>query len=109
MVNPAGRPPRENDAVATTLTPATADLLPGQPTASDRPRRGVIERRVYTLRESAAYLGLSERTTYKYVVTGEIAIVKYPNPERDPARELRGIRIDKADLDAFIDRHRQPW
>ena len=66
----------------------------------------VISPRLLTLREAGQYLSISEWTVRDWVLAGRIPALQLP-PRRPregdrPRQALRGVRVDKADLDAFI-------
>jgi hypothetical protein len=66
--------------------------------------------RLLNLRQAAVYLGLSFWTLRDYTLQGLLPVVSLPplKPrEGDRARQtLRRVLVDRADLDAFIERHK---
>jgi hypothetical protein len=66
--------------------------------------------RLFSMRQSAAYLGVSFWTVRDYVLAGLIPVVQMPplRPrEGDRAKpSLRRVLIDRHDLDRFIDQRK---
>lgn len=62
----------------------------------------VLQPELYRIRDAAAVLGVSERMVYSFIESGELAAVRLPGTgtKRPP------VRIARADLLAFVDRHR---
>lgn len=58
-----------------------------------------------TVAEAADRLRVDPRQVYRWVNRGMLAAIRYPTRKGDPDG---AIRLDAADIDAFIERHRQP-
>lgn len=54
--------------------------------------------RILTVKAAAAYLGVSERTLYNFYYAGTIPFIKMSQ---------RSVRVDLADLDAFINSRKE--
>jgi hypothetical protein len=76
--------------------------------------------RLLTLERAAEYLAISPWTLRQYVQAGDLPTVELPRPatasairtgKRRPLGDtLRMVRLDKADLDRFVDeRGRKEW
>ena len=64
------------------------------------------QKRLYSVKEAAYYLGISISTLYKYIEFGIIQYLRLPcvNGKKKYSRESRGkIVFEKVDLDNFID------
>ncbi len=64
------------------------------------------QKRLYSVKEAAYYLGVSISALYKYIEFGMIQYLRLPcvNGKNKYSRESRGkIVFEKADLDNFID------
>ncbi|MDA2937546.1 helix-turn-helix domain-containing protein [Acidobacteria bacterium AH-259-A15] len=70
-------------------------------------RLGEISPRLLDLNAGAAYLGVSYWTMRDYIFRGVIPQVKLPHPTDPDGNVLRRILIDRQDLDAFIERHKE--
>ena len=88
-----GRRSRQSKAEAPD-TPAGWDSVPPEP-------------RLLDLRQAGAYTGTSAWTIRAAVEAGYIPRVELPNPYTRDGRSLRRILIDRQDLDAWIDRHKE--
>jgi len=55
-------------------------------------------RRYLSIEETAKYLGISKNTLYKFMSAGNIPLVRLG---------ARRIRFDKADLDRWMERHKE--
>ena len=62
--------------------------------------------RLLNVRDSATYLGVSFWTCRDLINAGTIPVVQIPAPRRD-GRIIRRTLIDRADLDRFIDAHKE--
>ncbi len=62
----------------------------------------VLQPELYRIRDAAAVLGVSERMVYIFIESGELPAVRLPSTgtKRPP------VRVARADLTAFVDRHR---
>lgn len=58
------------------------------------------QRRLYTTKQAAVYLGVSERTLWTMANSGEIPSVRFGSGRR------QSVRFDVADLDAWIEKHK---
>ncbi len=63
----------------------------------------VEPKRIVGVQKAAAYAGVSRWTIRAWIQTGKLPFVRYPSGRKDDD-DLRGAKIDLADLDAFIDR-----
>jgi hypothetical protein len=87
---------------------ATASSSPIVPSS---PSREAITPRLLNVRQAAAYLGCSFWTARDYILQGLIPVVELPplrprEGER-PRKTLRRMLVDRADLDAFIERRKR--
>jgi predicted DNA-binding transcriptional regulator AlpA len=80
-----------------------APMLPGQ------------RQRLITVAQAAEQLGIGKTRLYELIHAGEIATIELPSPSGAPGRQYVGEtgakasrRIEQAEVDAFIERHRQP-
>lgn len=55
-----------------------------------------MNNKLITVKETAAYLNLTPITVYEYIRTGQLSAVKFG----------RYYRIDRKDLDQFINKHK---
>lgn len=62
----------------------------------------VLTPELYRIRDAAAVLGVSERMVYSFLEGGELTAVRLPGTGTKRAP----VRIARADLLAFVDRHR---
>lgn len=72
-------------------------------------------RRLRTVAEAAAQLGIGKVKFYELIKSGELATVELPTPGDGRARRRVGQagprashRVEEAEIDAFIERNRQP-
>ncbi len=63
--------------------------------------------RLLDLRAAGRYLGLSYWTVRDLVFAGALPTVKLPCPRAGDGRAIRRVLIDRRDLDALIERHRE--
>jgi hypothetical protein len=68
-----------------------------------------------TVAEARGQLGIGLTKMYELINTGEIAVVRLPTPGGKATRRRVGesgarpsLRIEQAEIDAFIARHREP-
>jgi len=69
-------------------------------------RDGSRLKRLYTVKDAAQYLGLSQAAVYKYVVVGMLSyrrLTSIPTQKQPKARSHGRIVFEMADLDSFID------
>jgi len=75
-------------------------------------RASTIPPRLLDLHQAAAYLSVSYWSVRDYVLAGLIPAVQMPalRPREGdrPRNTLRRVLVDRADLDAFIDRAKRP-
>ena len=64
-----------------------------QSSPGGKPGGTAMERRLFTVAEAAAYLGISRWTLYRWVSQRRVAVVKLG----------RAVRFDKEDLDKLIE------
>lgn len=72
-----------------------------------RGRSATIEPRILDLHGAAAYCGVSYWTIREAVNGGHLPRIELPSPHRSDGGSLRRILIDRIDLDAWIDRHKE--
>lgn len=63
--------------------------------------------RLLDLHAAGRYLGLSYWTTRDLVFAGTLPTVKLPCPRARDGRLIRRVLIDRRDLDALIEQHRE--
>ena len=63
-------------------------------------RTVVVEPRVVSLRAAARYAGVSTWTIRRWVKSGLLPVVRYPD---GAGGELSGLRFDRVDVDALIE------
>lgn len=63
----------------------------------------LLQPELYRIRDAAAVLGVSERMIYSFIESRALAVVRLPGngTKRAP------VRIARADLLAFVERHRE--
>ena len=62
----------------------------------------VLQPELYRIRDAAAVLGVSQRMIYSFIESGALAATYLPGTGTKRAP----VRIARADLLAFVDRHR---
>lgn len=62
----------------------------------------VYQPELYRIRDAAAVLGVSERTIYSLIESGDVVSVRLPGT----GTKRQAVRIARADLLAFVDRLR---
>lgn len=67
-------------------------------------KRAVLPKRVVGITKAAQYAGVSRWTVRRWINNGQLPCVVFPG--RDKNQELRGVKVDLRDLDAFIDRYK---
>lgn len=55
----------------------------------------------------ANYMGLSYGTVRELVINGHLPSVRLPNPRAGDGRVMKRLLVDRADVDAFIEKHRE--
>jgi len=87
---------------------AIASSIPAVDATVSRER---ITPRLLSMRQAAEYLGCSFWTARDYILQGLIPVVEMPplRPREGdrPRKTLRRILVDRADLDAFIERRKR--
>lgn len=61
-------------------------------------------KRIVGIQRAATYAGVSRWTIRAWIVSGQLPFIRYPGGKDE--KDLRGSKVDLADLDAFIDRHK---
>ncbi len=64
------------------------------------------QRRLMTLHQAAAYMGISYGSARELVIYGHVASVRLPCPRAIDGRPMNRLLVDLADLDALIEKHR---
>lgn len=75
--------------------------------ARDSTSSAPLSPRLLDLRAAAQYVGLSTWTLREFLLSGELPMVRFTRPGSQRREDLRRVLVDRADLDAWIDRHRQ--
>ena len=63
--------------------------------------KAIETKRIVGIQRAAAYAGVSRWTVRAWIADGKIPFIRYPGRGDS---DLRGAKIDLADLDIFIDR-----
>ena len=63
--------------------------------------------RLLDVRAAGRYLGLSYWTVRDLIFAGTLSTVKFPCPRAGDGRVIRRVLIDRRDLDALIEEHRE--
>ena len=79
----------------------TPKLRPNQVTQGSHKNTSLMQKRLYTLKESAEYLGRSEWSMRELIWSGSIPVVK--------TERARKIFLDIEDLNNFIDRNKSTY
>lgn len=60
-------------------------------------------RRVVSVAKAAAHAGVSRWTVHQWITAGLLPYIAYP---RGDGEDMRGLKVDLNDLDAFIERRK---
>lgn len=68
---------------------------------------GTTPRRLLSLHALADYLSISYAAARELVIYGHVPSVRLPNPRAGDGRVMKRLLVDLADVDAFIEKHRE--